>query len=432
MLISSVCAAKLNLERLLKDDWLQVSSENFVVVTDADKKLAKLLVKDLEHFRYFITETLEINLLPTKPLKIIAISSRRNFKHLDLPELWGGVFYSTIHGDIAVANISGYSKSAKNKSWGNQVLMHEYVHFVTRNTLESFIYPLWYEEGLAEYFASFRIEENGRYVSIGSLDVLGDRLHALQRPGGGKFELVDVEDLFKTTDIKTNWRRKEKGKTKNRGKKSSRKFYARAMLTYHYLTSSPELDSKKTSYLAHINQGKSVDEAFSRSFNMSYAELDDAIYNYVSNDQLKYIRYNTKTKGIDFPEVNPSIERLSTPDIYGELLDVLLKFDSYSLLEKDQSISLRGAYAPESVKAKVSEIAYLAKSVEGYKTLPQYKLISLNKEQLKVLSKFERLYDPLSYEEASEALDDILKVDEKSADALSLKAYLLLQPIGRN
>jgi len=54
LVLSPFSYAELQLEKLAKDDWIELRTDNFVVVTDMKVKKAKLLVSDLENFHYFI------------------------------------------------------------------------------------------------------------------------------------------------------------------------------------------------------------------------------------------------------------------------------------------------------------------------------------------------------------------------------------------
>ncbi|SMF49033.1 Uncharacterized conserved protein [Alteromonadaceae bacterium Bs31] len=422
---SSFSFAELELEKLLKDEWLEVRSENFIVITDIKAKKAELLIQDLEHFHYFITQTLGNRIISIRPLKIIAISSRKNFKRLDLPEFWAGVFLSGLDGDIAIANISRYSSSKKYKDWGNQVLMHEYVHFATRSLVNSAFFPHWYEEGLAEYLASFRLEGRGKYVTIGNMDVIGQRLYSLLKPGGSGFQSVDIEDLLKTTSISSSWRRDQSGKEKREGQRSVEKYYARAMLTYHYLNSNDALRKQLQTYLNHINNGKNVDEAFNRSFNTSYAAMDKAIVGYVSKP-VRYVRNDAAKAGIKFPEVTATVEKLTPTQTYEELLDAILRFGTYTPAERDAALQLSNIYAPNSNRVKFSKIVYLSQPNQVSLNMSNEELGKLDKETRKKVAGFKRTLQPLSVTEADEQLAALLETAPNKAEVLAHKAVVQL------
>lgn len=422
-LVATSSTAKMQVEKLVKANWIEVKSDNFIVITDAKPKLATLLVSDLERFRYFITETLGKDIVASKPLMILAISSNRNFKRLDLPEFWAGVFRTGLNGDFAIANISDYSKSQKNKNWGNQVLMHEYVHYAARNISSGTFYPLWYNEGVAEYLASFRMEDKGKFISIGSLDVIGQRLYDLRTPTGSSYEKVDVEDLFKTTSISMGWRRGDSSKQKRKDQKTSSKFYARAMITYHFLKSDAKLSRGLGVYLNLINQGKSVDYAFEKSFGLTFEEMDDAIHEYVSGRFVKYVRFDVEKANIKLPEVTPSLKKLTKPEIYSYLTQTLLRISSYTYAEKDAFLSHAQQYTENDAAAKIAEINYLRASHNIAAPSNIESLTELTKAQKKRLEGFSRSQETLSEEAANDRLTTLRTSHPNNAGLISLQAY---------
>ncbi|MDO6422315.1 hypothetical protein [Saccharophagus degradans] len=424
LFVSPLCLAKIELEKIVKDDWIEVKTDNFIVVTDMKPKKARQLANDLEQFRYFITVTLGKQLVSEKPLEVLAVSSRKNFKRLDLPEFWAGVFQSGISGDMAIANVSDYSSSAKNKSWGNQVLMHEYVHFAARSIANGSIYPLWYNEGVAEYLATFRMEDNGKSVTIGSMDVIGNRLYALRNRIGTEYEKIDVEDLFKTKRINMSWRRHESGKKKREDSKAADKFYARAMITYHFLQSNKELGRRLGEYLNYINQGKSVDEAFTRGFNATYKEMDEAIHEYISGRYVRYIKLDVAKLGIDLPTVEPEIKELDSAQMYVYLARSLLRFSSYSLAEKDEILQLAERNNPTSIPLKLAGVDYLVDSNYAPKLdLSEEALAGLSKDMLALYEENARLIAPLTKEQADKQLADLAIKHPNEANIYSLQAY---------
>src|SRR3954465_10482206 len=83
----------LEIEKLADDDWLLVKSPNFTIITDLDAEKGASLARDLESYRHFSIDMIGLKLLNVaKPLTVLAISSSSNFKRLELPENWAGVF----------------------------------------------------------------------------------------------------------------------------------------------------------------------------------------------------------------------------------------------------------------------------------------------------------------------------------------------------
>jgi hypothetical protein len=365
LFICSTSAAEIKIEKIVDKNWLEIRTENFIVVTDAKEKLAQKLVVDLENFRYFISVILNKPLIKgIPPLKTLAISSKSNFKVLDLPENWAGVFQKSMDGNLAIANISGYSMSAKNKDWGNQILMHEYVHFASQNTIDTAFYPMWYSEGMAEYLATFRSEDDGKAVSVGRMDVVGDRIWSLRKQTG-TIEKIDIEDLIKTKDIEMNWRRDDKmNRDRRDGEKKVSKFYARALVAYHYLQSSKELSMQSAHYFRLINQGKRINEAFNKAFSTTYQEMDDAIHKYITGRFVYATKFSASKDGINFPPVKIEVRKLSTQEIYSELAQSLARFSVFKKVEIDSILALAKEKGKASAELDIAQIIHQRNSGE--------------------------------------------------------------------
>ena len=330
-MISSISSAEINIEDLSEVKWIQLTSKNFIVITDANEKVGKVLIRDLENFRFFIAHALGSPLFKgNKPLKILAIHNSGTFKDLNLPEQWAGFFLKRMSDDYAIASIFDYSLSENTSRFGDQVLLHEYVHYVTRNELEMISYPLWYSEGEAEYLATFRFSDEGKSVSVGSMSVIGDRLSSLLKPFGRGFRKVDVEDLFKTKNFNIGWRRADKISTKKSEVLDKQaEFYARAMITYHYLQSSRELQVQKARYLQLINEGRSVDKSFNMAFSMSYADMDKAIEKYSNSKHVTGWKLDIGKNGLNFPQVNPTVESMRSVKAVAQITSFISQFSFY-------------------------------------------------------------------------------------------------------
>src|SRR5688572_30496216 len=93
LLISVSASAAANIEKLAKGNWLQLTTDDFDIITDLDEKKARLLMNDLEAFKYFQQKLIGVQLIPDLgPLRILALGSGSSFKRMDLPSTWAGVF----------------------------------------------------------------------------------------------------------------------------------------------------------------------------------------------------------------------------------------------------------------------------------------------------------------------------------------------------
>lgn len=369
LLLAFLCEssqAEVNIERIAKDRWLEVRSENFIIITDADEKVGRALVRDLENFRYFIHFMQKEAVIDNPPpLKVFAIKSGRTFRALDLPAQWAGVFLKQTHEDIAIANISDFKLNQNKAGYGNQVLLHEYLHYASRTFYEASHYPLWYSEGEADYFGSFRFAERGKSVSIGSMSVIGTRVRSLMN-SSGKIESIDVEDLFKTKRIEMGWRRGERsGGERRRAADEASKFYARAMFTYHYLSRSAQALEMKSKYLSLINTGMDIDTAFSFAFNMTWEELDKEILDYLSSNKLLEWRFGIGGQGLVFPEIEANVRELDRSEIISETVGAMTRVGNYSVEEVESLFSYAKDNGVESVSLAVAEIDWRSSNRVG-------------------------------------------------------------------
>lgn len=361
LMISPIVSAEIDMEALAEVKWTQLTSKNFIVITDANEKVGKALIRDLENFRFFIAYALGSPLFKgNKPLKILAVHNSSTFKDLGFPELWAGFFLKRMSDDYAIANISGYSLNENTSRLGDHVLLHEYVHFVTRNELEMISYPLWYSEGEAEYLSTFRFSDEGKSVSVGSMSVIGDRLSSLLKPFGRGFRKVDVEDLFKTKNMRLGWRRDSKNSDEKREDKIQ-EFYARAMITYHYLQSSRELQVQKAGYLQLINEGRTVDKAFNMAFGMSYSEMDTAIEKYSNSKRVTGWKLDVGKSGLNFPQLNPLVESLSSAKAVTQLISFIYQSGFYKKEEAQALFDFARKYGEHNAVLTLAELEWSAR-----------------------------------------------------------------------
>lgn len=353
-------SAEIKIEKLAKSKWIEVRSPNFTVITDADKKTGQALVRDLEDFRFFIAYMLKRPLIENSPpLKVFAINNAKTFDAMALPETWGGVFSKLMHDDVAIANISGYSHSQFRKNQGNNILLHEYVHYATRNIVTTISYPLWYSEGEAEYLSTFQFEDRGKSVSVGSMDVIGFRLYSLRNPSGS-FKDVDVEDLFKTKNIELSWREGEKTRKEERElSKKGAEFYARAMITYHYLFSSNELIKQTNHYISLINQGNDEDFSFTTAYGTSWDELNNAINKYARSNTVNAWKFDLSKAGLSFPEIESSVSAIPKPTLISHLASVLSRFPYFSKDEIEALFAYAKQQGDKNAELSIAEINWL-------------------------------------------------------------------------
>lgn len=312
--LCSLPAHAADIDALFRARWVQAETKHFRVVTDQDAETARLMVNDLEHMRHFSSRALGIDALDTVgPLTVLAIGNGNLFNKLGLPESYGGVFSYDLEGFAAIANVKGYVGDSNTPTFARTVLLHEYHHFLIRMTEWTVAYPMWCDEGLAEYFATFRYDNTS--VTVGDIDDESNRASGLFSASGAIS--IDTATLFNTTKL-------DYLKTTRTNKMELNAFYARAGFVIHYFNSSPELRVQLAHYLRLYNLGIGQDRAAQLAFKRSYAELDKDIARYLLRRMS--VRVFTATDGpFKFPPVDIRVQTLDQPRVTAALATVLTR-----------------------------------------------------------------------------------------------------------
>ncbi len=338
-IISFFCSLSIaaDIEKLADDDWIHLQSDNFDILTDLNEVKGRHLIRDLEAYRYFSIQMMGLKVLDNiKPLKIMAISSNANFKKLGLPENYAGVFGLSLFGYAAIANVNGYTADSNAASFGRQVLFHEYNHFLVRFTDETRKFPTWYDEGYAEYWGTFKFSEEKIFIGSASniMYRAGDLFNRM-----GDLD-INIEKLFKATKYPE-------------GKEAIGRFYAQSFFVVHYFNSSVELRASLNKYINYLNLSYTEDQAFTKSFNMSYADLDKRVKRYVSNNLTMRV-ISTKEGALKFPEPQIKFAVVDKASFYRLTTEVLFNFSSFAKETMLPLLQQTSALNPQYATAKVS------------------------------------------------------------------------------
>ena len=312
-------AADVAIKKLYKSKWLQLETENFIVLTDAKEKQAKDMALELEHFRHFTAFLLGYEQHPlNQKVPVILAKNRSSFKSMGFFDNLAGIFVQN-HGYVIFARADGFKSSAQGKgNWGRAVVLHELMHLLVNNSSLEFARPFWYNEGIAEYFGTY-LEKDG-HVILGDMSVLGDRFYTMLTRNGGGFEGIDSEALFKTRQADLEFHEK----MNNQQSREYSKFYARSAAVVHYLNSDPARRQQLYRYLALIDKGHSVDDSFAYIFEMSYAEFDKNVADYIFGRYVLARTFPIGPGGIEFPETSYTVrkvpQRESMETLFGKIM----------------------------------------------------------------------------------------------------------------
>lgn len=297
-----------NIEKLAKGKWLQLTTSDFDIITDLDEKKARMLMTDLEAFKYFQQSLMGVTLIPDLgPLRILALGSGSSFKRMDLPKTWAGVFVITEDRFYSIANVDNYSDDLKKPSFGRQVLLHEYTHFLSRFSVNRRSFPLWYEEGKAEYLGTFKFD--GEKVYLGNPKAIMFRTSGLYTRAGTLD--ISAEEILTTKSLPLRSETLSDMAVIDR-------FYARSFFIMHYVNSSPELRKSLGLYLGALSAGKTEAESLALAFNQNFEQFEKSVKEYVlSGLMMRVISLNDGT--IKFPAPEIKLEKLTAESFKAQI-----------------------------------------------------------------------------------------------------------------
>ncbi len=248
-----------------KETWTAVRSRNFNLVGNASERDIRQVAARMEQFReVFLNLFPGLLLASPVPTTVIVFKSDSSFKP-----------YKPV-ADGKMVDAAGYFQSGRDVNYialtiDSQsedpflTIFHEYVHLLVNNTLGRASIPPWFNEGLAEYYSTFEVE-NSRKVYLG-------------KPQMTHLALLRNNNLMPLgTLLSTDYHSLERNKHEERGL-----FYAQSWALVHYLIQGNEGRRRPhlKKFLDLLLRNSPVEQAFREAFQMDYGTLEKQLKEYV-------------------------------------------------------------------------------------------------------------------------------------------------------
>jgi len=235
VLISMLAAAALGAVALpAHADWVEASSDHFVIYGDQDETTARRFAEKLERFHdamAYVYKKPQSKPGPSNRVTIFVVSSSAKVREiLGNKDRWLGAVYIPRAG-ACIALIPTLSGSS---DFGQASLFHEYAHHFMHGSLTARAYPRWFMEGFAEFFASVRFEKDGNVLLGAPANYRGA-------------ELAYAPEVPIRTLLDFDGGRKEK--------KSYDSFYGQSWVLFHYLQMAPERAGQLAQYQSQLATG---------------------------------------------------------------------------------------------------------------------------------------------------------------------------------
>jgi tetratricopeptide (TPR) repeat protein len=256
------------------DTWTRVNSKHFTLVGNASEKEIRQVATRLEQFRDVFTRLLSLAKFDSPvPTTVIVFKSMSSYKPFN-PSKYAGYFQKG-------PDVNYITLAADERESAFAVIYHEYVHIMLDNTTGNL--PAWFNEGLAEYYSTFLIEDDIK-VHVGEL--IDDHLQTLR---GGR--LYPLRTLFSINHDSPEF---------DEGKKRGM-FYAESWALVHYLMlgGNGQRVDQLGKYLELIAANTSTEEAFKLAFKTEMESLEKELKRYVQSETF-HVQFATFRKRLEF------------------------------------------------------------------------------------------------------------------------------------
>ncbi len=249
------------------EDWMEVRSPHFVVVSNAGEKQTRNVAGQFERMRAVFQKALpRVQVGSGSPITVIAVKNEKDFRALE-PEAYlakgqlklGGLFLYAADQNFVLLRLDAGGEHPYASVY------HEYTHFLTRKAQDWL--PLWLNEGFAEFYENTDIHDKD--VVLGQPSVANIYLLRQNR-------LLPLATLFAVDRTSSYYHEENKGSI----------FYAESWALTHYLMIR-DLQAKTTKlsdYMALLGQKVDPVVAATRAFGDLKA-LQKVLDNYVGQSR---------------------------------------------------------------------------------------------------------------------------------------------------
>jgi len=267
-----------------KERWTTLAFDELTIYSSADDYATRSVASGLVRLRDALGVVTQLKVRSPLPTRVFVFGDQRAFKvyceaAMGRSEHLSGVFLA--HRDGNHVLIDGSERGV------DRVVYHELTHYFLRNTVSSEV-PLWFNEGLAEFYSTF--SEHKDSVDVG----LPVEAHiAWLRTQS----LIPLKALFAIDHDSPEY---------HEGNRQG-VFYAESWALVHYMMiGNPARRPQLGKYVGLIASGKPIDEAFRTAFNTTFDDLERELRKYIRSFSMSYIRYTlADLKAIEVPAPQP-------------------------------------------------------------------------------------------------------------------------------
>jgi tetratricopeptide (TPR) repeat protein len=305
-----------------KDNWVSIRTKNFFLIGNGNEKDIRQVALKLEQFREAFTILFpKIRFNTPVPTTVVVFKSKSSYAPFrPSPNLAGyfqpgpDVNYITLTTDVGSSDPYAVKLSGSQDPF--TVIFHEYTHLLVNNTFKSA--PLWFNEGLAEYYSTFKMEDQQKFA-LGT--AIGNHVYLLRDS-----KMLPLKTLFEVDHTSPHY---------NESKKQGI-FYAQSWAFLHYMLIGKSGKAEQfTKFLDLTAANVTKEEAFQQAFGMSYDAMEKELRNYVKQDRYNVLNgHFTNKLDIDTSAQATPLTEAEAQAYLGDLLLHSYRKDAYLYLQK--------------------------------------------------------------------------------------------------
>jgi len=307
-----------------KDNWISLRSKNFFLVGNASEKEIRQVALKLEQFREVFTRVLpNIRFNTPVPTTVVVFKSHSSYAPFKPSPNIAGYFqpgpdvnYITLTTEAMGANNPYVVQTREGQEAAYRVIFHEYTHLLVNNTFEKA--PLWFNEGLAEYYSTFIINDDQKIVLGRNI---GHHVYLLRDS-----KMLPLKTLFEVDHKSPHYNERKKQGI----------FYAQSWALMHYLligkTGKTEQLAK---FLDLIKTKITLEDAFQQAFGMTFEAMEKELRNYVNQNRYNELAgHFSKKLQLDTNTQATPLTEAEAQAYLGDLLLHSYRKDAYTYLQK--------------------------------------------------------------------------------------------------
>jgi TonB family protein len=271
-LLLTVFAALLAPARDKTENWLEVRSPHFIVLSDSNEKQARNVADQFERMRdVFQTVLVHANADPGTPIVVLAVKDKKDFQALE-PESYLARGQMELAGLFLRAPDKNYILLRLDAEGEHPyaTVYHEYTHLLS-SPAEAWL-PLWLNEGLAEFYQNTEIRDKDVMFGEGS----PENILLLRQE-----RLLPLATLFAVDHNSPYYHEHNKSSI----------FYAESWAVVHYFMSNERHENAQplSDYMKLLSQNVDAVTAATRAFG-DLKQLQAALDKYVAHATFRYFK----------------------------------------------------------------------------------------------------------------------------------------------